>query len=270
MATSTKDASALEHVRSYLARQVAEIERTEPIVRLHADDEEAVHDLRVALRRSRSVLDTTDELFEKNWVSSLRDELGWVSRELAPVRDLDVLLAYLATEAPELVKLFEIERQRAYGRAVDAHESKPYLDLFAALQRTEPGPADVSLEQLAAREFRKLAKSVEALGSEPSDEGLHRVRIRAKQARYAAELAGKPGKKLVEAEKDFQDALGEHQDAVVAEGLISDAAARRKGDDTAFLAGQVAERQKERRRKALAAIRGAWKKLDKQGRKAWA
>ena len=44
MATSTKDLSGVEHVRSYLGRQVEEIERTEPIVRLHAVDEEAVLD----------------------------------------------------------------------------------------------------------------------------------------------------------------------------------------------------------------------------------
>jgi len=43
-ATSTKDLSGVEHARSYLGRQVEEIERTEPIVRLHAVDEEAVHD----------------------------------------------------------------------------------------------------------------------------------------------------------------------------------------------------------------------------------
>jgi CHAD domain-containing protein len=107
VATSTKDLSGVEQVRSYLGRQLAEIERTEPIVRLHADDEEAVHALRVALRSSRSVLGTTKDLFEADWVSKLRDELRWLAGELAPGRDLDVLRAYLAQEAPELTKLFD-------------------------------------------------------------------------------------------------------------------------------------------------------------------
>ena len=218
MATATKDVSGVEQLSSYLGRQLAEIERTEPIVRLHAEDEEAVHDLRVALRRSRSVLGTTRELFDEDWVSQLRDELRWLAGELAPARDLDVLRAYLAQEAPELTKLFDAPRQRAHTRAVEALESARYLDLVAALKRTEPTEADASLPKLAAGEFRKLAKSVEALGDEPSDESLHKARIRAKKARYAAELT--EAEKLVKVLKRFQDALGEHQDAVVAEEMI--------------------------------------------------
>lgn len=268
MATSTKDISGVEHLSSYLGRQLAEIERTEPIVRLHADDEEAVHDLRVALRRSRSVLGTTRELFDKDWVSQLRDELRWLAGELAPARDLDVLRAYLAREAPELTKLFDAARQRAQTQAVEALESARYLDLVAALKRTEPTEANASLSELAGGEFKKLAKSVEGLGDEPSDENLHKARIRAKKTRYAAELAaGKPAEKVVKAAKRFQDVLGEHQDAVVAEEMIREAGTN---GDTAFLAGAIAERQKERREQALAMIPGAWKKLEQQGRKAWA
>jgi CHAD domain-containing protein len=267
VATTTKDLSGAEQVSSYLGRQVAEIGRTEPIVRLHAEDEEAVHDLRVALRRSRSVLSTTRELFDEEWVSKLRDELRWLAGELAPARDLDVLRAYLATEAPELTKLFDDARQRAHTRAVEALESARYLDLVAALKRTAPTEADASLPKLAGSEFKRLAKSVEALGDEPTDESLHKARIRAKKARYAAELVGQPGERLVRAAKRFQDVLGEHQDAVVAEQMIRESA---MNGDTAFLAGEIAERQTKRREQALARILGTWKKLEKQGRKAWA
>jgi CHAD domain-containing protein len=274
VAVSTKDGSGVDHLRSYLGQQVAEIERTEPIVRLHADDEEAVHDLRVALRRSRSVLGTTKELFEEDWVSKLRDELRWLAGELAPARDLDVLRAYLAEEAPELTKLFDAARQRAHTRAVEALESARYLDLLAALKRTEPGEADAPLRELAGGEFKKLVKSLEALGDEPSNESLHKARIHAKKARYAAELAeptvGKPAAKLVSSLKRLQDALGAHQDAVVAESMIREAANSTNGSDTAFVAGEIAERQKDRREQALKAIPGAWKKLAKQGRKTWA
>jgi CHAD domain-containing protein len=266
VATTTTDLSAVDQVHSYLERQVAEIERTEPIVRLHADDADAVHDLRVALRRSRSVLGTTKALFDADWVSKLRDELRWLAGELAPGRDLDVLRSYLATEAPELRKVFDAPRQRAHTRAVEALESGRYLDLLAALKRTEPTDADASIAKLARGEFRKLAKSVEALGDEPSDENLHKARIRAKKARYSAELVGEPAAKLVKALKGLQDALGEHQDAVVAEAMIREAG----GGDMAFQAGEIAERQKARREQALAAIPGAWKQLEKQGRKAWA
>ncbi len=274
VATDTKDLSGVEPLRSYLGQQVAEIERTEPIVRLHDDDTLAVHELRVAMRRLRSVLGTTRELFDEEWISSLRDELRFVAGELAPARDLDVLRAYLDAEAPELTKLFDAARQRAGTRAVEVLESGRYLDLLAALKRTEPAEEDVPLKKFAGGEFRKLAKSIDSLGKKPSDESLHKARIHGKKARYAAELAepvvGKPADRLVRGLKNLQDALGEHQDAVVAEEMILDAVSRMNGDDTAFIAGRIVERQTERRERALAAIPGAWKKLAKQGRKTWA
>ncbi len=59
---------------------------------------------------------------------------------------------------------------------------------------------------------------------EPTDEAIHQARIKGKRARYAAELLedelGKPGAKLLAAAKEFQDAAGEHHDAVVAEARI--------------------------------------------------
>ena len=53
-----KRAPAIEHVRTYLRAQVAEIERTDPLIR-SGDDPDALHDFRVAVRRMRSVLKST-------------------------------------------------------------------------------------------------------------------------------------------------------------------------------------------------------------------
>ena len=61
---------------------------------------------------------------------------------------------------------------------------------------------DVSLRDIAAQEFKKLRKTVEALPETPSDADLHQVRIKAKRARYAAELAapmvGRPAERFVD------------------------------------------------------------------------
>lgn len=61
-----KKAPAFEHIRAYIQAQVGEIERTDPIVRVDPDDDEALHDLRVAIRRLRAVLRATREVFDEN------------------------------------------------------------------------------------------------------------------------------------------------------------------------------------------------------------
>jgi CHAD domain-containing protein len=145
------------------------------------------------------------------------------------------------------------------------------LDDVAALVRPDPGPA---LEAIAAREFRKLRRAVRTLPSRPSDDELHAVRIRGKRARYAAELAaegsGKRVRRVVREAKRFQDVVGEHQDAVVAEARLRELAGQTRSTLTALAAGRLIERERERRREARAAFPSAWARLAAAGRRAWA
>ena len=60
--------------------------------------------------------------------------------------------------------------------------------------------AGVSLARLARKELDRLRSEYDDLGEHPSDDELHAVRIHAKHARYAAELAataeGEPFERL--------------------------------------------------------------------------
>ena len=274
-------APAIEHVRAYLRTQVAEIERTDPLVR-SGDDPEAVHDFRVAVRRMRSVLKSTEALFDKDWLKSLREELRWIGGEFAAARDLDVLLARLGKEAGSeeapVVKLLETERRRAWKRTRSALSGERYLKLLDRLTAAVEAPpvrrADLSLEAVARREFKKLRRAARKLGPKASPDQVHRVRILAKRARYAAELAepvaGKRARRFVEAAKQFQDVVGSHQDAVVAADRIRAVVDRTKSMESAFAAGRLVERTTARRRKARRKLPRAWKRLERQGRKAWA
>jgi CHAD domain-containing protein len=112
---------------------------------------------------------------------------------------------------------------------------------------------------------------MQALGKNPSDEALHEVRKRGKRARYAAELTGgKRRKAFVEEAKSFQDVVGEHQDSVAAEERLTALVSKTKSPEAIFAAGRLLERQRLRRRKARTSLPGAWKKLERRGRKAWA
>ena len=87
---------------------------------------------------------------------------------------------------------------------------------------------------------RKQANEITA----ESDDALHEVRKTAKKARYAAELAepvaGKRAARFVKQAKAFQDVVGEHQDAVVAEERLRELAATRSGSSL-LAAGRLIE-----------------------------
>jgi CHAD domain-containing protein len=79
---------------------------------------------------------------------------------------------------------------------------------------------------------------------------------------------GKPATRLIARAKDFQDVIGDHQDAIVAEARIRELA-ESAPHDTALVAGRLIERQRERRRDARSRLPRTWKKLKRAGKKAF-
>jgi CHAD domain-containing protein len=254
-------APAIEQVRYLLAAQLRELERHDPGVRLR-DDIEDLHRFRVATRRSRAIIRATRPLL-RDTLAPLGEELKWLAGVLGPARDLDVLLDHLRVAASNLgadepgaetiVATLEEERERLHDAVLFALADERYfrlLDAFAASIVSLPqlGAPD-GLRPLAAAELRKLAKVARKLGDAPTDDELHALRIRAKRARYAAELTavGHGSKALTRylaAVRALQDVIGEHQDAVVAEAKLRGIARA----STAIAAGRLIEREQERRR----------------------
>jgi CHAD domain-containing protein len=283
----SKGEPAVEHLRAYLRAQLTAIERHDPAVRVGSDSED-LHKLRVAVRRSRAALRESRSLLGEERGRELRDELRWLGRQLGPARDLDVLIARLRTEVAELdgpdavpagkiVMQLEEERKAAQADLLATLESPRYAQLLATLEETVSAPpvaaSDLSLTKVARREFRKLDRQVKALGVAPSNDALHRTRIQAKRLRYATELSsqllGKDGRALVDAAKAFQDVVGAHQDAVVAEERIRNAVRRARGIASGLAAGRLIERERTRRADARAALPKAWKRLRTRAQAVW-
>jgi CHAD domain-containing protein len=180
--------------------------------------------------------------------------------------------------AARFLELLDEDRDEARAAMLEAMSESRYFRLLDRLEAAAAAPqareADASLEDIAAREFRKLRKAVKALPPDPPDDELHAVRIRGKRARYAAELAegtvGKPARRFVKDAKRFQDVVGEHQDAVVAEERIRDLLGRTASAPAHLAGGRLIERERARRREARAAFPDAWDALEKSGKKAWA
>jgi CHAD domain-containing protein len=281
-------AAALDHVLAMMRVQLEAIRAHGPGARLGTDPEE-LHKMRTAVRRLRAILRAVRPILDREWVEGLRSELKWLASVLGVVRDLDVLRHYLRTELASLERADRPAARRILGRldaewartrqgllvALDDSRYFKVLDrLEEAIQHPRVVAANLSLPEVAAGEFKKLRRAVQALPKKPTARELHAVRVKVKRARYAAELAqavvGRPADRFVSKARKLQDILGEHQDAVVTEErlhtLVADDGHGRRERS---VAERLMKRQRMRRQATRAAFLAQWPKLKRRGRKAW-
>ena len=109
------------------------------------------------------------------------------------------------------------------------------------------------------REFRKL----ERLAEEARAGIVERRSCTARASRRSAcatrpscrcRWPGKDGRKVIAAAKKFQDVVGAHQDAVVAEERIRSALRRARGVGTGVAAGRLIERERARRQRSAGRV----------------
>jgi CHAD domain-containing protein len=257
-----------------LRRQLGELERHDPGVRL-GDDPEDLHRFRVATRRTRAIARAMRPLLGDR-LAPLASELSWLAGVLGPVRDFDVLLERLrddvedldidASAAGELIAILEEERAHVRDELLCALDSERYVALLARFDDDihDLAPAG-DVRSLAAHAFKRLRKRARALGDDPADDDVHELRKAVKKARYAAELVDeRKVARYVAALKRLQDVIGVHQDAVVAEEHLR--AVARAG--TAVAAGRLIAAERARRRDARAALRPALDDVLERGAKA--
>ncbi|NWF71522.1 MAG: CYTH and CHAD domain-containing protein [Nitrospirae bacterium] len=281
------NAPVVEHVKWALARHVRWLLAHDPGARFGGEPE-SLHQMRVATRQLRAVLRAAGPLLVPEWADSLHSELRWLGQLLGPVRDFDVQLAYFREESAALdardrrplaqfIAHLETERSKAHGILLNELRSGRYLNLIRRLQQTMQDlvviETTITLNDLAKSAFKKLKKSIERLGTLPNDVALHKLRIKIKRARYAAELveptAGKAATRFIKRACALQDILGRHQDAIQAEAHVRAFLKQSSNVRAAFVAGRMVERARERRKEARRTMCHLWKGLLKRGEKAW-
>lgn len=248
----------------------------------------AVHQARVATRRLRSDLKTMRAALDPEWLDGTRAELKWLGAVLGRVRDLDVLSGHLEEENgatdrghAELWRQLDEQRRTAVKDLSDVLAGSRYLDLLdrlAAASRKPPfapllsgelqaeARANDVLPDLVGRQWRSLRHRVKKAGKHPTDRQLHRIRIGAKQLRYAAELAapviGPKARRTAKAAANLQTVLGEHHDAVAADQWLREEVSR-LSPAASFTAGQLSAHQQRRQAKLRRRWTPVWKELDK-------
>lgn len=281
------DAGPAEHLKAVLKRHGHHLLIHDPGTRLGTDPED-LHQLRVATRKLRAIFRAARPMLPLEWAEDLRSELAWLGDALGPARDLDVFLSHLLQETGNLAPseqnalaplraALERERTEAQTLVVRTLEQERYLRLLERLEAAAEAPeiksVEVSLVNLARSDYKKLKRAMQGCPADPAPEWLHRLRILGKRARYAAELAepagGKPVARFMEQLKNFQDLLGEHQDAAVAEARLRKWAGETSDPLTSLVLGRLIERQYARQQRVRSRLADVWEKVKKRGRAAW-
>jgi CHAD domain-containing protein len=289
------DATLSDVLRATLSDALARIVRFDPVARL-GDEPEGVHQLRVGFRRLHSDLRTLADAVDPEWRARVAPQLSAVVSALGQARDLDVLLGGFRRdveggEAARLAPLFsDLEQRRGEARSnlrlvLDGDAYVELLDdLVAAVARPPVGEsgaarASVALPALTLGAWDRLARRADRLDADSPVADFHRVRIAAKRARYAVDLAARilPGRtgagagRLAARIAELQDQLGALQDAAVAESAIrSSVTGSRMGVAFAFEAGRLVERARRRADEAREAFLETWPEVRRKRWRKWA
>jgi CHAD domain-containing protein len=271
-----------------LRRHFAAMMAHEPGVRLGEDPEE-LHDMRVATRRLRAALKLYSDALPKRSERYERD-LRWVGGALGEVRDLDVHLQRLSEEAAsrngevleEVVSLLRERRVEARRGMLEALDSNRYERLIANFSATlrrgrSPSPTAPILEaapNLVRDRYKKVRKSANTLSEDSPPEHFHELRKKGKRLRYAweplQEIYGKPAQKMVKLLKNMQDDLGDHQDLIVAAGLMEElGSAGDRPPQDAFSMGSMGERYSREASEIRAGFLGSKPLLTLKDGKEW-
>lgn len=241
------------------------------------EDVEYLHQLRIAVRRSRAVQRQFKGAFPALELPGLRSDFRWLQRATGPARDLDVhveefdALGALVPESlrgelePLRVALAD-RRLRAREDLARLLRSQRMQELLADWERLLESLVELPVEDRPAAErsigsltgervgavYARILRMGEAIAPDSPAESYHELRKRGKDLRYLLELFGlrlfehDVVEPLVRALKGLQDLLGRHQDRQVQVALVrslaGEVAARPGGPQACMAMGVLVDR----------------------------
>lgn len=195
---------------------------------------EALHQLRVAIRRLRTALWLFRPVVKGKEYGRINDQLRTFTRELGAARNIDVILASMSAHDPARGQL-EKDRNQLYRRVLRKLDSVRFrgfiLDLFAWTQvgdwRTRK-KATRPLMQFAMKRLDRLWRGIAEQRDDLahlSEAERHHLRIDTKKIRYALEFLREPLRPTGDAQVEFAEAAEGLQDSL---GRLNDLATRKQ------------------------------------------
>ena len=204
------------------------------------DDDEALHDFRVALRRLRSVLRAFRPWVAETVRRKHEKRLKRLARETNAARDAEVQLAWLSTEREALASGrcqagFDLLTSRLGERREQAHGGHARLvgryhktserlrkrlrTYLVRLDAAERVPFSAVMGGLLSHQLEVVRSRLAAVRGASDEQRIHRARIEAKRLRYLLEALRQSGqvdpRPAVKHMKRLQDLLGELHDSHV-------------------------------------------------------
>jgi len=221
---------------------------------------EAVHQLRVAVRRLRSALSTFKPVVADHQLAAVKADLKWFAGRFNDARNLDVFADGAAAQTRDLpapppgldalTEALATARKKAWAEAAETAASARFRGLMIDatawvetgdwIDAARPQPAKALAGQALKKQFHKVLKRGRHL-KRADDTARHHLRIEAKKLRYAAEaFAGlypqKAMGRFIGRVKGLQEVLGALNDLAVAGPLLT---ALPLETDAAFAAGEL-------------------------------
>jgi CHAD domain-containing protein len=214
-------------------------------------DPEFLHDLRVAVRRTRSALRQLRGVFPADELAGFRGEFRWLQQVTGPTRDLDVyLLDFDELRSPlsvgQRADLEPIRRMLAHRRRreqrrmlralcsprADTLRSDWSVFLEGLVETPEHARPDAAspIAALAGERiagvYRRMVRAGRAIDDATPPEALHELRKLGKELRYLLEFFAslyppEVVKPMVGTLKALQDTLGRFQDREVQAGRLN-------------------------------------------------
>lgn len=232
------ETTAAEMLAEVITHLVGKIEERTPAAL--ADEPDAVHQLRTAVRRLRNVLAAFSQYVEPSDVGGLRAQLAHCGDRLGLARDLEVRAAWcteIATEVgladhlrERLVTPLLADHARAHALLVewagspDAEPLGKALASWAAapvLQNGSARPASVVAREVLTQQVERVIDH--ARGYRDSHEAAHELRKAGRRLRHTADAVTKPPAEVLgpdaaalgELGSRVQSLLGDHRDALL-------------------------------------------------------
>jgi CHAD domain-containing protein len=224
---------------------VSTLVANEPGVRDRVDTE-FLHDFRVAVRRTRSLLGQIRGVFPPAVIEHFATEFSWLGRLTGPPRDMDVLVLSIRAEYPDpaaadaqaLLAFLGDLQQQEHRTLVDALDGDRYarllsdwrtfLDSPGAPHAEAPNAGRLLAEVVSRRAWRlsrRIMASADTIDEATDAARLHEVRIHAKKLRYLIDVT--PGfydpaalERVLGSLKHLQRVIGDFNDAHVQAGRL--------------------------------------------------
>jgi triphosphatase len=219
----------------------------------NADLPDGVHQMRVAIRRLRSVVATMRQMLPSEQYAWVTQTLKWMAGVLSPARNWDIFSSSLlgpvrsvflgGQELDTFYRVCEHQRQSAHQSANAAIRSPEYTAALLKLSqwfasrswRNQPvseqsallmAPIETLASTLIGRRYKKVRKAARGFAQLTLEER-HEFRIAVKKLRYTTEVFkdlfdSQKVAEFVQLLKPLQDDLGYINDVRVANDLLAD------------------------------------------------